>query len=153
MHHLPLNPGEQTVWRIPSGNLENCYLRQFRFSREDYDPKAVRNGSGWTLTRQQKPGRVAWPIPPSLLIALGSSVEYQPRMLWAITLLTHVCNGITILAIAGEYFQLLLLIPTEWVLNSHLEQPQMLQINKQNIPWRQRFSWRLLGWQTLLKQD
>lgn len=31
---------------------------------------------------------------------------------------------------AGEDFQLLLLIPTEWVLNSHLEQPQMLQINK-----------------------
>ena len=58
MHHLPLNPGEQIVWRIPSGNLENCHLRQFRFSREDHNPKAVRNGSGWSLTRQQKPGRV-----------------------------------------------------------------------------------------------
>ena len=84
----PLNSGKQTVWRIPSGNLENCYLRQFRFSREDYDLKAVKNGSGWTLTRQQKPGRVAWPIPPSLLTALGSSVESQPRMLRATTLLT-----------------------------------------------------------------
>lgn len=87
MHHLPLNPGEQIVWRIPSGNLENCHLRQFRFSREDHNPKAVRNGSGWSLTRQQKPGRVAWPIPPSLAAALGASVESQPRMLRATALL------------------------------------------------------------------
>lgn len=88
MHHLPLNPGERTVWRIPSGNLENCHLRPFRFSREESNPKGVRNGSGWSLTRRQKPGRVAWPIPPSLRTALGASVESQPRMLRATTLLT-----------------------------------------------------------------
>lgn len=80
------------VWRIPSGNLENCYLRQFRFSREDYDLKAVKNGSGWTLTRQQKPGRVAWPIPPSLLTALGSSVETCCRKYQGQQNLWYVCG-------------------------------------------------------------
>ena len=140
------------VWRIPSGNLENCYLRQFRFSREDYDLKAVKNGSGWTLTRQQKPGRVAWPIPPSLLTALGSSVESQPRMLWATTLLTprlqrnyYIGNCWGIFSIVAP--------DTDWVGSQFTPGAAPNVTNQQNIPWRQRFSWRLLCWQTLLKQD
>ena len=144
MHHLPLNPGERTVWRIPSGNLETCYLRPSRFSREDSYLKGVRNGPGWSLTRRQKPARVARPTPPTSAQLRAPPCNLSHTCSEQLRSSPRVCNAITILAIAGEDFRLLLLIPTEWVLNSHLEQPQMLQINKQNIPWRQRFSWRLL---------